>query len=392
MFNVIRKAQTDRFSMDIARAVAPRNAVAAFAGGAVAYGRLGEADRDELLSLVDAHGDWKQEDVLAAFANDTSKKAAQRRIRAIEIAGRVAPRGSSAPSFVIDAVGTSRPDLLAATFTTVANLQPRDVTLARRLRAVAELEGALGRSEARTALETLTAAYADQLSAAETREEWRLLLALLGATARTTSIDKLLRYVGGDAEDDHPSVKQAAAEALNDAAAAVRFDPTQIQRLGNLIDGPLPEGDPTARALLADALGKATLGEDRALQVLFDLVGRPVKGDPDHLFGQEKSRLLRHAALFKTSESRGKLGGRESFNSSTSWPSAWFARHTSLQATTKRRRNRSALIRGSRTMARSSTCSAVLSRERRAHCWSFSGCEARRPSFRIPARGRPQTR
>lgn len=307
MSNVIRKNQTDSFSMEIAAAIAPRNAEAAFAGGAAAYERLGNAERDRLFDLFEAHGTWKQEELLSAFA-DTSKAAAPRRVRAVTLAARLAPHRSAVPPFITAAVGTGRLDLKTATFATIATLEPRDLGLARSMRDVAESTGALGQAAARASLEALATAYANQLGDATTLDERRLLLSLLGATARTTAIDVLLTYVGGEAEDDHPVLKQAAAAALDDAAAVVRFTPQQIDQLGDRIDGPQPEGDPKTRETLANALGKATLGEDQALLVLTDMIGRSLKASPDQLFGAEKPRLLRAAALYKTHDSLGEAG------------------------------------------------------------------------------------
>ena len=308
MHNVIRTRQAERFSMDLARAIAPRSPAAAFTGGAAAYGRLDEADRDEVLGLLERHGDWKQEELLAAFANDTSKRASGRRIRAVEMAGRVAPKRAAAPAFVVDAVTTSRRDLFGPTFAAIASLEPRDVALARRLRDVAESDGALGQSEARQTLDALTAAYVDQLTDASSDDERCLLLALLGATARAASINVLLGSLGEDAEYDHPLVKQAAADALYDAVEAVRFDPRQVQRLGDLIDGLGPEGDPAARARITDVLGVAILGEDGALKTLYDLIGRTPAVTPDQLFVREKPQLLRAVGYFVSSESLGEAG------------------------------------------------------------------------------------
>jgi hypothetical protein len=308
MHNVIRQAQGKGFDLDLARAIASRSPDAAFSGAATVYRDLPEDDKNELLGLLEAHGGWKQEELLSAIASETSPRAAARRIRAIKMTGRVAQAAHAAPAFVVDAVATSRLDLLEATFEVISDLQPRDVTLTRRLREIAESEGAPGRAAAASALDALTMAHTSALESATTHAERSLLLALLGATARPESIDTLLRHLGGEAEDDHPSVKQAAADALLDAVGDVRFTPAQIRQVGDRLDGPQSEGDPKARATLVDVLGRATLGEDQALLVLYDLIGRRPKGDAGQLFGQEKSRLLRAAALYKTSENLGEAG------------------------------------------------------------------------------------
>ena len=222
--------------------------------------------------------------------------------------GRVAPADGAAPAFVVDAVSTSRPDLLAAPFEAIARLRPRDVALARRLREISDAEGALGRASAATALAALTQAYVSALEASSSQDERRLLLALLGATARPDAIDTLLRYLGAEAEDDHPLVKQSAAAGLSDAVTVARFSPDQQRRLNDLLDGPQPEGDPAARAVLVDVTWRATLGEDQALVVLYDLIGRKAKGGPGDLFGPEKAALLRSAALYETSRNLGGAG------------------------------------------------------------------------------------
>jgi hypothetical protein len=222
--------------------------------------------------------------------------------------GRVAPADGPVPDFVVEAVSTSRRDLLEATFEVIAGLRPRDVALAHRLHEIAQSEGAPGRTSAASALAKLTAAYVTALDEATSHEERRLLLTLLGATARPESIDALLRYLGGEAEDDHPLVKQAAAEGLADAVRATQFTADQLQRLSELLDGPQPEGDPIARATVVEVLGRATLGPDQALLVFYELVGRKPKGDPADLFGDEKPRLLRAAALYETSRNLAEAG------------------------------------------------------------------------------------
>jgi hypothetical protein len=306
MRNVIRQAQVKEF--DLARAIASRSPDAAFSGAATVYRDLAEDDKNELMGLLEAHGTWKQEELLSAIAGETSPKAAARRIRAIKMTGRVGSAAQAAPSFVVDAVATSRLDLLEATFDVIASLHPRDLELTRRLREIAESEGAPGRAAAASALDSLATAHISAIAISTTHAERSLLLALLGATARLESIDTLLRYLGGEAEDDHPSVKQAAAAALLDAVGEVDFTPAQIQLIGDRLDGPQSEGDPKARATLVDVLGRATLGEDQAVLVLYELIGRRPKGDPGQLFGQEKSRLLRAAALCRTSESQREAG------------------------------------------------------------------------------------
>lgn len=285
-----------------------RHCDSANAGRSTAARERLPADKNDLLDLLEAHGDWQQENLLAAVASETSAKAADRWIRAIKMTGRVAPADGPVPDFVVEAVSTSRRDLLETKFEVIADLRPRDVPLAHRLQEIAQSEGAPGRAAATSALAKLTAAYVEAVDQASTQDERRLLLALLGGTASPESIDTLLRYLGGEAEDDHPSVKQAAAEGLADAVRVTRFTADQLRRLGELLDGPQPEGDPIARATLVEVLGRATLGPDQALLVFYDLIGRKPKGDPAALFGDEKPRLLRAAALYETSRNLGEAG------------------------------------------------------------------------------------
>jgi hypothetical protein len=229
MHNVIRQTQAKAFVPDLARAIAPLSPDAGFAGAAAAYRDLPDGDKNDLLDLLENHGSWKQEDLLAAIASETSPKGAPRRIRAIEMTGRVAPTDGAVPAFVVEAVSTSRRDLLETTFGVIARLRPRDVELARRLREVAEADGAPGRAAATSALSELTVGYAAALESASSHDERALLLSLLGATARPESIGVLLRYLGGEAEDDHPAVKQAAARGLADAVRVVRFTADQLR-------------------------------------------------------------------------------------------------------------------------------------------------------------------
>ena len=308
MHNVIRQTQCKGYHIELTRAVADLSPEGAFAGAAAVYGELSDGIRDELLELLENHGGWKQEDLIAAIAGDTAARSAARRIRAIRMAGRVAPRDGSAPPFYAVAAGTSRRDVREATFEAIAATRPRDAELARRLREVAEAKGAPGRDVADAALTTLATAYIQALEDATTHGGRQDMLALLGATARPDAIDSILRYLGGEAEDDHPDVKRAAALALLEAVRYTQFSVEQLSRVGDFLHGPEPEGDPEARELLSSVLARAILGEDQAAALLYELVGISPKEQPSALFGAEKEPLLTAAGLYEKSRNLGEAG------------------------------------------------------------------------------------
>lgn len=308
LHSVLRQAQTKSFRMEFTRALAERAPDLAFAGAEGVYRDLNDADKEELVGLLEAYATWGQEDLLAAIASDTAARAAGRRIRVIEITGRVAPRDAGAPPFLVDAASTSRRDVRLATFGAIAQIQPRDVDLARRLREIAESKGAPGQDSAASALATLTDAYIAALATAASHGDRQHLLSLLGATARPQSVDTMLRYLGGESEDDHPAVKQSAAAGLLEAVRVTQFSVHQLTRVGALLYGSEPEGDARARESLHATLARAMLGEDQAAALLYELIEMHPDLAPSALFGQERERLLNATGLYEKSRNLGEAG------------------------------------------------------------------------------------
>jgi hypothetical protein len=307
---IIQKRQVENFSLAVADALAASSPRTAFAGAVQAYPVLSIADRERLMSMLERHGSWEQAELVELLGGDMSKAGRALRARAIALAGTLAPSGGQAPSFVIDALGSSRPEMLAAALDAIAKLQPRDPDLVRRLRDRAEGDEKMpGRDEASAAMTQLDEAYSEGLAKTDSRPQRIELLTLLGAAARPGSIDELLGYVGPEAEDDHPEVKRAASTGLADAAGAVRFSTAQISKLADLLDGPSPEGDRQARETLSMALARARLEDMQALAVVFGLVDPALPRQASReLFGNELDRLITHAGLFANEESRGEAG------------------------------------------------------------------------------------
>lgn len=100
----------------------------------------------------------------------------------------------------------------------------------------------------------------------------------------------------------------AAAAALAEVARTQALSPDEIERLGQTLEGDEPEADPQARSQLASAWARASLGEDAALQVLYDLIDFHPKSNPDALFHGEKDRLVRHVGLYTNDVARGEKG------------------------------------------------------------------------------------
>jgi len=78
--------------------------------------------------------------------------------------------------------------------------------------------------------------------------------------------------------------------------------------LVGLIDGEEREADPDARSDLSAALARVQLGDDAALEILYDELDFPVKGDPEKLFGIEKDPLVRQLGLYARFRDMGDVG------------------------------------------------------------------------------------
>lgn len=306
-YQVVLSNQGASFSMDLAAAIASRSPRAAFEGAVGAYDGLTESQRDELLTLLEKHATVEQEPVVARFASDSKPAARARRVRGIMLAGRLLPKGGVVPAYLADALSVSHRPIQDAVLGAVEAAQPRDLEVARRLRGIAAGDSNAA-GGARQTLEGMTAAFLADLDGDIDQQRRRETLGLLGATARRASVPRLLGHVGENTPEDDPLVHRSAAEALAEAAAHEKFEPDEIDQLGRLID---EEGDLEARVALNNALARATLGEDAAINVLYDdLLGRPPKGQHSAvaLFGAERDALVRALVLYHNDASQGEKG------------------------------------------------------------------------------------
>lgn len=304
----IRELQTDTFQIELAAGTAAYSPEIAFVGAEKAYDQLADEDRERLLNLLDEHGTWQQAQAIERFATDSNSAARPRarRAAALRLVGRLSPKGSDLPDYFGPALRVSGGAAAKAALEAIAEAQPRDIALTRTLKDIAIADGPLAPS-ARKALEELASGYAAALEGAAKAERLQLL-PLLGAAARSTSIAPLLDHVGADSVDDDPDLHHAAAEALAEVALTQALAPDEIERLGQALEGDEPEADPQTRVQLGTAWARASLGEDAALQLLYDLIGLHPKNNPDALFHGEKDRLVRHVGLFKNNDTQGEKG------------------------------------------------------------------------------------
>ena len=306
-FAAVRSNQDAAFSIDLAAGMASRSPKAAFSNAAFAYDGLDDAGREELLSLLEANAEPEQEPVVARYVSDTKPAARPRRVRAIALVGRLLPKGGTVPDYLTAALGASHKPILDAALAAIGTAQPRDPEMARGLREIASADGPVA-GAARKTLDAMTTAYLADLDEPIDIARRRETLALLGAAARRECVPALLGHVGENTPEDEPLVHRSAGEALAEAASHQRFEPADVDQLGRLIE---EEGDTQAREALGNALARAVLGEEAAINVLYDeLLGRPPSGKhtPDALFGPEKAPLIRALTLYHSDAAWGEKG------------------------------------------------------------------------------------
>ncbi|MBX5473403.1 MAG: hypothetical protein IRZ20_00110 [Thermoleophilia bacterium] len=69
----VARLQVERFSFDLAAVLADKNPAAAFAGAETAYSSLSASEKDQLVSLLEAHGRLEQGPVFDAVMADDAK-------------------------------------------------------------------------------------------------------------------------------------------------------------------------------------------------------------------------------------------------------------------------------------------------------------------------------
>jgi hypothetical protein len=297
--------QAQSFDIDIAAVMAPTDPGTAFAKSEAAYESMSEQDREELLRLLEQFGGPGQVPTIERFAEATGKQDRARRARAFAIYARVAPTGS-VPASVHEGMRVTAPEVREAAFSAVTDLRPRDLGLVREIRDLAGTDGNVARLATRT-LDALCDYFIGILSGDIAEQERIQLLGVLGAAARPGVVDILLNHLG-DAESDALTVHVAASTALLEAVPFVNASSAQMERLAQLIDGDRQESDPAARELLKNALHKASLGPDEALDLLYEEVGYRPTALPSELFGPEHTTVVRQFALYKLERDRGPAG------------------------------------------------------------------------------------
>jgi hypothetical protein len=304
---LVTERQKNAFDLDLAIGAIAHDEGAALTGvDASVYAGLDDEQRDDLLSVIEEHGTWKSKALLGFFGADSVSKRRPLRARALRKIGEVAPRGQALPDFVHESITMPDPEVRQAAFGAIAAVAPRDLDLVRELVSLAAARGA-ARAAADETLDRMVASYVTALDTAATKSDRATLLRLIGAAARSASIAPLLAHVGRDTEDDATEVRMAAAEGLAEAAQQHHaFGAAQVERLGQIFeDG--EEADPEVAAQLDLALRRMTLGEDQAVEKLFQMTNIPLaKRSPSELFGAEKTLLVRHVGLMAAEQARGK--------------------------------------------------------------------------------------
>jgi hypothetical protein len=301
----VTELQNGEFAIDVAEAAAVHSPVAAFASADKAWPNLSEGDKDRLMDALEESATVAQvEDALAAILQHTHASNTRRRARAASKIAQLLPPGADLPDGVLDLLASARPELRDAGAAVLGAVRPRDVDVVRRLsQAAVQAEGE--DEAAVTALRAIQDDFLDRLAAEPDTIERIDLLDLLGAVGTPGVVDPLLDHLGEEAVDDDVSVRRAAAKSLGAVSAIVEFTPQQQQRLVLLTDGRTREVDDEARDFLNDAVARVTLGENAALQILFDLIGYRPKTDPELLFGAHLNKLVRHLRLYSVDLERG---------------------------------------------------------------------------------------
>lgn len=298
----------DDYDLDVVVALAPVRPDVAFLGVAAAWQHLAADQKDEVVGLLEEHGDEESLEALCAIIRDDHRDNAKRRGRAARRIGELLELGATLPEPVLDLLNSNLHDLRSAAVEAIARVKPREPELIGRLHDVVAGGGAAGKAAA-DALDALAGEFIAEFDAAREKSELHELMPLLGAVGRSGVLRPLFQCVGGNAIYDDPALHRAAATAIH--AAADRIDAVSSddqEALVALIDGEPQETNVRARDELSSALARIQLGEDAALQLLYDEMGFTPKIEPSRLFGAEKEPLVRQLALFDRARKRGQDG------------------------------------------------------------------------------------
>jgi hypothetical protein len=302
--DAIRDIQSEQgFQIDLAEASAPHDQDAAFLGAGAVFVNLPDASKQKLMLLMEEYGRVEEVSTLDAILQDTRAANVEYRRRAALRIGQVTAEGGALPNSVIELLTSNRPELIDAGASVIGRVKPEDPNLIRLLRSVA-IESEEG-SEARTALDQLGSTFVGQLAPDLPKERRVEVLHLLAAAGTAGVVDPLLAHVGKEALDDDPEVRRVAAAGLKEVAGQRSLSSDILAQLVSVVD---EERDQTAREDLQAALARASLGEDAALEVLYELVGFTPRHDLRDLLGPEKERVVRHLQLLQTERERGQPG------------------------------------------------------------------------------------
>src|SRR6266542_1867600 len=239
------------YDLRVVAALAPERPDIAFAGVAAAWPQLTAEQKEELVGLLEEHGDVESIEALSAIIRDDHRENAKRRGRAARRISELLEPGATLPEPVLHLLNSNLHDLRSAAVEAIARVKPRQPELIGRLHDVVAGRGAAGKAAA-DALDALSDEFVAEFADAT----------------------------------DNAALHRAAGAAIR--AAADRIDEVSAddqEALVALIDGEQQETDVGARDDLSAALARLQLGEDAALKVLYDEIGITPKIEPDRLFG-----------------------------------------------------------------------------------------------------------
>jgi len=301
--------QTNSYSFDLARALAPTHPELAFTGAAEAFLGLDKSQRDELIALLVTHATRSEIPVLEVIVRHDHRENAERRALAAGRISALSPEGERPPECVTDLLRSNIPKLREAAVRAIETLRPRDPELIGGLHDVAVASGSAAGRAAATALDSLTDDFLTDLEGTPSKDELREVLPLLGVVGRAKVLPALFRHVGRDAEYDDDALHRIAAKAILTASERIKDVSEEDQAtLARLLEGEEAEVDVDARGDLSAALANVQLGDDAAVKILYDEIGIKPKTSPDILFGSEKSPLVRHLGLYARARDQGAAG------------------------------------------------------------------------------------
>jgi hypothetical protein len=298
----------DDYDLGVVVALAPTRADVAFVGVDAAWPQLPTEQKDELVGLLEQHGEAESLDALCAIIRDDHRDNAKRRGRAARRIGELLEPGATLPEPVLDLLNSNLHDLRSAAVEAIARVKPREPELIARLHDVVAGRGAAGKAAA-DALDALAREFLAEFGETTDKGALHELMPLLAAVGRPDVLRALFEYVGGNAVYDDPALHRAAATAIREAADRIdEVSADDQETLVALIDGEQQETDVGARNDLSTALAWLQLGEDAALKVLYDEIKIAPKIAPDRLFGAEREPLVRQLALYDRARRRGQDG------------------------------------------------------------------------------------